>query len=243
MEIDVYRTMYDREDSFWWHQGMKKISKVILDTVSTPRPLRILDAGCGTGGMFELLSQYGQVWGVDQSETAISLAAKRQLATVAVGDLQHLPFAEGFFDLIICYDVLYHKNVGSDVSVLLEMRRVLKPGGHLLLREPAYNWLRGDIDSLVHTSHRYTSKELSERVRQANLEVLRLTYVNFILFPVAILVRWIEGLHPHKASADQMFNSGLLINRVGLWSLSLEARFLKLLNFPFGLSIICLAKK
>src|SRR2546427_3781696 len=66
---------------------------------------------------------------------------------------------------------VYHLGVGSDTSALREMRRVLKPGGLLLLRVPAHDWLRGEHDRLVHTRHRYSRDRKSTRLNSSHSQI------------------------------------------------------------------------
>ena len=81
MEPEVYTKMYEREDFFWWHKGMNKIIDSILDKYFVNKSNnKILDIGCGTGGMFKTLSKYGQVFGIDKSEYAVNYARKRSIA-------------------------------------------------------------------------------------------------------------------------------------------------------------------
>ena len=80
MENHVYDTMYEREQDFWWHKGMKEIISQAADRVITQESGHsILDIGCGTGGNFDLLSKYGTVYGIDASEKAVEYARKRGL--------------------------------------------------------------------------------------------------------------------------------------------------------------------
>ena len=105
--------------------------------------VRVLDVGCGPGsisaGLAEAVAPGGELYGIDiepsQVELAARAAGKRKLgnAEFSVADVRELPFADGFFDLVHCSDVLTF--IPDAVPALKEMRRVLKSGGVLGCRE------------------------------------------------------------------------------------------------------------
>lgn len=232
--------MYAREESFWWHLGTKRIFGALLERyLSNKKGNFILDAGCGTGGFFGLLIKYGRVYGVDANGKAAAYARKRKIAEVAKAAIERLPFPDGMFDLIICNDVLYHRLV-DETAALKEFFRTLKPGGILLIKEPAYNWLAGSHDRLVWTKRRYTRRKLTKRLAANNFEILKSSYLIFFLFPLALLNRLVDFFRS-KDFPENLFYSPL--SPVLKHFLYLEARLLKYLSFPFGLSVVCVVKK
>jgi len=92
---------------------------------------RVLDLGCGVGDFSEAIEFYRPDLGinsVDISTHAIALAKKRGLkAKFGVADAHKLPFADKYFDAVVCFDLIEH--VKSPIKVLKEINRVLKPGG------------------------------------------------------------------------------------------------------------------
>ena len=88
--------------------------------------------------------------------------------------------------------MLYHLNVGDDSAALEEIHRVLRPGGVALIRLPAFDWIRGAHDEVVHTRHRYTRDELSAKLEDAGFRLEHATYANFLLFPLAPAKRYLE---------------------------------------------------
>lgn len=243
MEKEVYKKMYEREDSFWWHDGMKKIIIMLLDAhFMNFRNNNILDAGCGTGGMLKTLSHYGNVFGVDASDDAVFYSKRRNIGKIIKAEAESLPFDGSFFDLIACFDMLYHNSVKSDIKALEEFKRVLKKGGILLIREPAFDWLRGNIDKIMWTKHRYHKNELVKKLENQGFAVLKISYANFFLFPLVLPFRLLETLFK-KTSIENLFASNFLLNSILRQFLYLEARLLKFVNFPFGSSVYCLAKK
>lgn len=243
MRKEEYRKIFEMENKHWWYVGMRRISEVLLGLPLKNRgSLMILDAGCGTGGMIIVLQDHGQVYGIDSSLEAIKYCQKRGLINVSQSSVEKIPFKDNHFDLVICLDVLYHQWVKNDLFTLKEFYRVIKPGGFLLIRVPAYNWLRGKHDEIVATKHRYTSKELKEKTISAGFVIKRVTYANTFLLPFAIIKRLSEKLLPKDTSSD-IKPLPPLINYSLSQILFTEAKIISRFNLPFGLSLFCLAKK
>ena len=245
MEEGVYHEMRAKEDRFWWHRGMREIHKAILDVYFRKDPgNEILDVGCGTGGMLETLSRYGSVRGIDFSDIAVGHARSRNVGTVIKAEADKIPFNDRTFDLVSCFDVLYHRAIENDELVLKEFLRVLKPGGSLLIREPAFWWLYGRHDQIVWTSRRYSKKELVRKIENAGFDVIKSSYVNFFLMPFIFINRL---LAPKLTKPDNNYKSTFIdypiLSQIFKTFLLLEARLIKHINFPLGSSVICFARK
>lgn len=245
MEIEAYKLMNEREGEFWWHAGMRRIIDAQLRRfLPASHDAVILDAGCGTGGMFEVLSKYGRVFGIDQSESAVRFAGGKNIAeSVAHGLITELPYQDNSFDLVTCLDVLYHAMAGNDEQALREFNRVLVSGGLLVVREPSYNWLRGHQDDVVWTKRRYAKKELVGKIQKAGFAVEKATHVNSFLLPLAIAKRLSERLYAQKNIAAETFRTNPTLNALFKRVLYAEAKLLPYFNFPFGLSVLCIARK
>ena len=113
----------------------------------------------------------------------------------------------------------------------------------MVIREPAYNWLRGHQDKLVWTKKRYYKKELVSAVGAAGFKPLKVSYLNFFLFPLAVAKRLSEHIYVSKNIISKTFHSHWLVNDMFEKCLSLEAALIPYIQFPYGLSIMCVAKK
>jgi ubiquinone/menaquinone biosynthesis C-methylase UbiE len=235
--------MYRAEQSHWWYQGMAALTRSVLEIFYAPGSgLTILDAGCGTGGGLLFLSRYGSVTGLDISAQALCFCAERGCAKVTRASVMALPFREKSFDLVTSFDILYFEGI-DDQTALRETARVLRPGGRLLIRVPAFDWLRGTHDARVSTAHRYTSKELADKLVERGFEIEFMSYANMILFPLALLKRFAERwrLAPQRDSdiaVNVGFFSGLLKG-----CLVFESKLIRFWRLPFGLSVVAMAKK
>jgi SAM-dependent methyltransferase len=240
---EEYERMYQAEESHWWYAGMRAISFALLDA-ALPHGLgqhaRILDAGCGTGRNLLHLAPRGRAYGVDISPEALRFCRQRGVS-VARASLLALPFGDASFDLVTAFDVLYHRWVEDDLRAIRELARVLRPGGLLLVREPALGALRGAHDEAVHTRHRYTRAELVGLLEQAGLRLERASYANALLLPFAALRRGLDrvtgregsDVHALPASLDWAFRRAL----------ALEARLLRHVSLPLGVSVVALARR
>jgi SAM-dependent methyltransferase len=99
---------------------------------------RVLDAGCGEAYGSAMLARAGAaaVTGVDIAESVLESARDGLPAevTLEVGDVRSLPYKDGSFDLIVCFEVIEH--VEDPAPVLDELRRLLAPEGVLLISSP-----------------------------------------------------------------------------------------------------------
>lgn len=244
MEQGEYRRLYELEETMWWFRGMEQISTALLDRfVGTQRKLELLDVGCGTGGMLSTLARYGEVTGLDYSADALRFARERHHAALTRGTVSRLPFVNESFDLVTSFDVLYHLDVSDDVQALREIARVLRPGGTLLVRVPAFEALRSQHDEAVHTRQRYGKRELADKLRGVGLEPRLVSYANCLLFPIAVLKRGAERLFGSGREGSEVEAVGPVLNETLLWPLRIESWLLKRTALPFGLSLVAVAEK
>lgn len=243
MERDEYKHLFELEDSLWWFIGMREITQALLDRFLPPHGVRrLLDAGCGTGGMLPYLRRYGSTFGIDFSPEAVSFCRSRNERLLARSSIVQLPFPDETFDLVTEFEVINHWAVPDDQAAFTELSRVLKPGGILLFREPAHQWLFAKHDLAVHTRHRYSPSEIAQLLDRAGFDPLYLGYANFLLFPVALVRRLVGNLFPGAQGSDVREMPGPL-NGVLTWILRREARFLRSGRLPYGLSIVAVARR
>jgi SAM-dependent methyltransferase len=245
MREDFYPYYFRIEDRHWWFVGRRRIILSLLDAAigaAGQEGRRVLDVGCGTGTMLSYLERYGEPSGVEADVQAIELCRSRGITGVQLADPPPLPFEDGRFDLVTALDVLEH--VDDDERLLVEMRRVLRPGGVALVTVPAFPALWGTQDVISHHKRRYRARELRERVLAAGLEPARTTYFNTLLFPPIAALRLVRRLRPAPAGSRSDFELTRegRINDILAAAFGFEARLLSVLDLPFGVSLACLAR-
>lgn len=250
MNPEEYRLLYELEEHHWWFVGMRKITAALLDRFLAPGPLRILDAGCGTGFMLTWLKRYGgngRIWGVDISADALGFCHRRGERFLTQASLTALPFPAESFDLATTFDVLDELAPEMAAQALSELARVLKKGGLLLVRVPAFQWLASDHDRAIGTVHRYRAGELADRLVAQGLELERVTYANTLLFLLAVLWRLLHrSAGPRPRSDVKPLPRGLQwLHPLLVACLALEGAWLRTLPWPLplGLSVLALARK
>lgn len=245
MKEEMYEHIQEVEQSHWWYVARRKIIfDWVLHVLADYANPRILDIGCGTGFNIEYLQNHGYpaVMGLDFSSEGIRFCQSRELTALVCGDGRHPPFANESFDVVMALDLIEH--IADDVGALQECAKLLKPNGSLIIFTPAFNFLWGLQDEVSHHYRRYTGGELKRKLLQVNLEIQKLTYANTFLFPMIwagrTALRWrgnkIEGVSENDLHPG--WSNGLLQT-----IFASERLFLRYMNFPFGVSLFCVAKK
>ena len=245
MESTEFEIMYHVEDDHWWYRGMMVINRSLINRwIPLQKNARILDAGCGTGAAMQtLLSNKGWVAGLDLTFQALTFCQQRGVHTLSCGSVGELPYASQSFDLITNFDVLYARSVPDVEAALREFERVLVPGGHLLLRVPAYDWLRGYHDTAIGTARRFTLKTITRLIQGSGLTIKHRSYANTFLFPLALLKRMLERpVSAHTKPSELTIRFGLFDKIFG-FILGLEAPLVARTTLPFGLSVVIVAQK
>jgi SAM-dependent methyltransferase len=199
-----------------------------------------LDVGCGAGGTLSILGTHGSWIGVDAEPLALALSQRRGLRRLAGGVVEALPFRGGTFAACLCLDLLYHRNVSSEIGALRECHRVLRPGGVLVVTDSAFAWLRSAHDGAVHGARRYTRRELVERVEAAGFTPLLASYAYCLVFPVVAAVRLARRGRP---GGSDVFPLPGPLNALLLGVQTVERGLLRLGRLPFGSSVVLVARK
>jgi SAM-dependent methyltransferase len=246
MQSHTYAIMREVEDAHWWYVGRRRIISSFVKRIceelraeGNTEP-RILDIGCGTGGNLETLSSFGKAEGVDISREALDFCRARGLDNVREGAAETLPYAGDSFDLVTALDVVEH--LDDDVAGLREMRRVLRPSGRLLVFVPAFMFLWGVQDDVSHHRRRYTLPELRRKLEQAGMKVERASYANITFFGPILVGRLFMRLTGLRPASENNINMGALNGFLGRVFGS-ESRWLNKGKLPFGVSIICTARR
>lgn len=244
MRRDAIQTLDRLETSYWWHIGRRAVIRSLLRAfVTFPEHARILDLGCGTGRNVALLAGFGRAFGADPSPEALAIGRRLCLADRLVGaQAERIPFRDGAFDLVAALDLLEH--LEDDLAGLLEIRRVLRPGGFLLAAVPAYRFLWSEHDEALGHRRRYVASELHQKLNATGYSVVKRSYAISFAFPLIVAFRLWRGLFPPAGPlrASYVMLPGWL-NAGFAAFLSAEARLMSLMNLPIGTSIFVVARR
>jgi ubiquinone/menaquinone biosynthesis C-methylase UbiE len=232
--------MYLLENSHFWFVGKRFFIKTYLDPIKR-NTHNILDIGSGTGGATKFLEKYGKVTGIEKNNYAISLAKKRGLKIIK-GEAEKLPFKNNNFDLVTIFDVLYHKDVKDVKKAILEIKRVLKQNGYILIADSALNFLKGNHSHSTYEKRRFTAGELVNVLRNNGFVTIKHSYIYFSIFPLVLLKRiFIDKFFKSKDS--DVFSVPKVINLLLIFLLKLESLLLNYVKLPIGSSMVILSVK
>jgi ubiquinone/menaquinone biosynthesis C-methylase UbiE len=242
-----FATIARHEESFWWYRGMRAIQMSLLapyiDRQGAPRAL---EAGCGTGYFARRLQRERNLplVAMDYSAEGLRYGMEYGLERAAQGSLFDLPFASAAFDLAMSLDVLQQFAPGEERRALTELARVVKPGGTLALRVSAFHALRSRHSEFVRERQRYTRPRLRRLVEEAGFRVLRATYANTLLSPVALFkFRIVEPLQSKQAESGIQPEPRWL-DRALCGLLAAEAAWLRAgFGLPFGQSLLLIGER
>lgn len=235
--------MHALEASYWWYRALHRL---VLGNLreNGGKSLRVLDAGCGTGRLLELLKKDGhRVVGVDTSAEAIGFCRKKGIAEARRADLNTFR-PMGTFDAVTCMDVLYHARIRSEKKILKTFWRALRPGGRLILQVPAFPCLRGSHDEEVEGARRYLKGPLRAALAEAGFETVKISYrIGFLFFSVWVR-RSFERMGFLKTGTSDLEALPAFIDTPLRWFANAENFFVRMgISFPFGVSLFAVARK
>jgi SAM-dependent methyltransferase len=239
---------FEAEERHFWYRGFRRfVAPLIQEATAGIEHPRLLDAGCGTGAHLRFLANYGTPFGLELFWRGLQFGRARGLARLTQGSVTALPFATASMDVVLSFDVLYCLHPSDEKAALEEMRRVLRPGGAVIINTAAMEMLKGDHSILGGEVHRYSRAELRNTLAAAGFSVKRITYTNASLFPIIAGVRAFQRVRGLKSGADNKGDFHVPpapVNAALSATLAAEAMLVRAgLNMPVGSSLLCLARK
>jgi SAM-dependent methyltransferase len=235
------------EATHFWFRGFRLFVAPLLRQATRDRssPL-ILDCGCGTGNNLTLLEQFGHAYGFDLTAIGLKIGRESGRSRLARASVTAVPFPADTFDIVTSFDVLYSLESADEHAAVAEMFRVAKPGGCVVVNVAAMQSLRGDHSVLSREVRRYDRQSLARLLTGAGFVIERLTYTNAVLFPAMAAARAVQrrrGLSSEEHADQEIRVPPAPINLALTVALRVESWWLRLVDNPFGSSLLCLARK
>lgn len=240
MNDDLLDKFNEVEKFHWWWAGRQELIK---DLLVPEKPRNILDIGCGTGETLTFMKKVfpkSKLQGIDYLPEAVKYTKSRG-HSARRADALHLPFADASFDAVLLLDVIEH--IKDDSGVIKEAKRVLKPGGVIILTAPALQFIWSAHDEGQGHERRYTRHMLLRLAAKNKMAVPFISYFNFFLSPIVIAIRLFSRLpvFSRLGQYDSRLNYQLahqkLVNSLLKFIFISEIKMLKLIRYPIGISI------
>ncbi len=248
--LQEYTAMHAVEESHWWYASLhRKVIEHLLGL--NPASIQLLDAGCGTGG-FLLKCKKNKITnaqGFDYSSDAVRLSQSRGLEVkkASILKLEEL-YPSSFFDVVVCNDVFYQFEKDEIIQALIQIQKVLKPGGICISNNQAFEIFRGTHDIAVGSKIRFTLADFKEYLEIVKkLEIDDWHYWSYYLSPFIALVRFVQRIKlrlawikPSEVRSD-VSDVPKWLNKILYNFVSWEEKLTP--NAPFGSSLFLVMKK
>lgn len=249
---EEYSAMFEVEENLWWYKILHE--QVIFEINSFSKgnkQIKILDAGCGTGGLLLKLQYagYQNIQGFDFNDDAIQFSKSRGL-NVQKLDITNLQgvFEKESFDVIVSDDVLYQfedKDIEKTISSIVD---ILKQNGVFITNNNAFEIFRGTHDIAVGSKKRFVLKDFKAYLSKTkDVSILKHHYWSLFLSPLILVIRLLQKLQLKLNLVDlKNIKSDVempseFMNNLFYNICKFELKILK--KSPFGSSLFLVIKK
>lgn len=242
MNEDFEKVYHQLEKEHFWFKSRRNY--ILQELKNANRNSKILDIGCSSGVLLDELVQNGfnlnNLYGIDISERAICDCRKEGFENTFVMDAQSIDL-DNTFDFIIASDCLEH--LENDEKALNNWYNLLKPNGVAYIFVPAFMSLWSEHDEVNMHFRRYSKSELKQKVNRNGFKIIKSSYWNISLFIPILLSRFLNRFKAKDGRNIGDLKRLPLFNSLCFILLNFENKLLKHINFPFGVSAYCIARK
>jgi len=244
-----YEKMAEVERNLWWYLSLHElVADSIRCEIPVPDTSRILDAGCGTGGLMLFLQErgYRHVQGFDLSEHAV-VACRAKGLLVEKDSLVNIAhrYGDQLVDVIVSNDTLCYLEEEQQKTFVAGCYAVLKPGGVLIMNLPALTAFRGIHDISVGICQRFTRTSVRGLFRDSGFTFIRETYWPFLASPPIYVARLWQRLQMRMRSDFEVRSDvslpPLVVNGLLYRLTRCENRWLR--RKPWGSSLFVVARR
>ena len=241
MEPEVYLRHIENEEKHWWFKARREIiCSIIKKNINFEnKKINILDFGAGSGTNVRMLDKFGCVYVYEKDEKTSNFLKEKFKKSENIKIIRP-PINKDFFDLIIAADVIEH--IKDDEAILKYFSDLLNKDGQMLVTVPAFNFLFSNKDETLRHYRRY-DKNSMQKIISKYFKITKLSYYNFFLFlPIALSIMFFKLLKINFIDSVEK-KPNIVFNNILFNIFCSEKYLLNFLNFPFGISLIALAKK
>jgi SAM-dependent methyltransferase len=243
-EADYFARLATLEAGNFWFRSRNRLLLWAIQRYF-PNAENFLEIGCGTGFVLSGIRQGLPQLVLSGSEIfseGLSFAAERLPGVELFQmDARRIPFQEEF-DLIGAFDVLEH--VKEDEEVLGQMHQATRKGGGILITVPHHPFLWSASDDFARHVRRYKTRELSDKVKRAGFDILRVTSFVSLLLPLLVISRYKERLNRKEFDPSSEFNISSAVNTMLEKTLDGERALIAAgLSCPAGGSLLLVARR
>jgi 2-polyprenyl-3-methyl-5-hydroxy-6-metoxy-1,4-benzoquinol methylase len=224
----------------FWFAGRQALLECALTRYVPDAGSRLLDVGCGTGHVLDLLTRSGyRALGLDlRREGLRAYAGTPRPALLVQAEATRCPLPQGTFDAVLLLDVLEHVEAPD---LIREVHRLLKPAGWALLSVPAMDWLWSYRDLAAGHIQRFSRKRLTDLMVREGMHPVELRYYQFFLFPLVAVSRLLaRRFHKMRDLEEARLP---LLNELFAAINRLEVRLGDTIPWPWGSSIFAVFRK
>jgi len=191
-----YEKMFRVEQQLWWYRILhERVLAAMQKQFGNRTDIRLLDAGCGTGGLLSYLRErgYTNTEGLDGSEDAVAFCHERGLNVSQLNLLNlkdWLPdTTHEAFDVVVCDDVFCYFNDEQLTQLMRELGQRAKPGGLLITNNNAFAVFKGSHDLAVGSTRRFVLADIEKLLPGTGLRIQHSTYWSLVLSPLILAIR------------------------------------------------------
>lgn len=223
--------MFEVEKDLWWYRILhEKIYEALQERFSNQRDIKLLDIGCGTGGLLDFLREkgYTNLQGIDYSEAAIHFAQSRDLRVTYLSIDNVADHFDGQqFDAIICDDVFYCLETEQIERAFSQIATLLKTGGLFLSNNNAFTSFYGTHDVAVGGKYRFVLADFKPIIQKNKLSLIQYSYWSLFLAPLIWAVRFSQRIQLKFGFLDES-NLTSDVEMPAIWLNNLFYRLVKM---------------